>query len=61
MDERLKKVKTADELVAYLAQHSLENKEHDPETREYIMSLIRKLGLSKSVLRTHYDVKKKQT
>ena len=59
MDEKLKKVKKADELVTYLAEHSMDNKEYDSESKEYIMSLIRNLGLSKNVLRTHYDVRKK--
>ncbi|RZT02304.1 hypothetical protein [Cuneatibacter caecimuris] len=59
MDEKLKKVKTANGLVMYLAEHSMENAEYDPESREYIMSLVQKMGLSKSVLRTHYDIRKK--
>lgn len=60
MDNEIKKVKTGEELAEYLLQHNGNAAPYDLETREYIMGLIEKFGLSKSVLRIHYDMPKRK-
>lgn len=56
MDNEIKKVKTGEELAEYLLQHNGKAAPYDPETREYIMGLVEKFGLSKSVLKIHHDI-----
>lgn len=60
MDNDIKKIKTGEELVEYLLQHNGKNNQYDLETQEYILELVEKFGLSKAVLRSHYDIPKRK-
>ena len=60
MDNEIKEVKTGEALVEYLLQHNGNDIPYDRETREYILELTEKFGLSKSVLRAHFDIPKKK-
>lgn len=59
MDETIKNIKTAEELTKYLSEHSEKNIPYDQETTAYIQKLLRKFGLSRNVLRIHYEIPKK--
>lgn len=60
MDNEIKKVKTGEALVDYLLQHNGNDIPYDRETQEYILELVEKFGLSKAVLRSHYDFPKRK-
>lgn len=59
MDNKLKEIETADELVQYLAEHGGMPEPYDEDSKKYIMKMVSRFGLSKNVLRTHYDIQKK--
>lgn len=60
MDNAIKEVKTGEALVKYLLQHNGNDISYDQETQEYILELVEKFGLSKAVLRSHFDIPKRK-
>ena len=59
MDESLKNIQSGEELVKYLAEHSERNIPYTQEEKELLERMLKKFGLSRKVLRTHYDILKK--
>ena len=59
MDESLRTISSEEELVKYLAEHSEKNVPYTQEEKELLERMLRKFGLSRNVLRTHYDIPKK--
>ncbi len=59
MDEGLKNIQSGEELVKYLAEHSERNIPYTQEEKELLERMLKRFGLSRKVLRTHYDILKK--
>ena len=59
MDESLKNIQSGEEMVKYLAEHSERNIPYTQEEKELLERMLKKFGLSRKVLRTHYDILKK--
>lgn len=59
MDESLKNIQSGEELVKYLAEHSERNIPYTQEEKELLERMLKRFGLSRKVLRTHYDILKK--
>jgi len=60
MDNEIKEVKTGEALADHLLRHNGNDIPYDRETQEYILELIEKFGLSKAILRSHYDIPKRK-
>lgn len=59
MDESLKNIQSGEEMVKYLAEHSERNIPYTQEEKELLERMLKRFGLSRKVLRTHYDILKK--
>ena len=59
MDESLKNIQSGEEMVKYLAEHSERNIPYTQEEKELLEQMLKRFGLSRKVLRTHYDILKK--
>ena len=59
MDESLKNIQSGEELVKYLAEHSERNIPYTQEEKELLERMLKRFGLSRKVLRTHYDILKR--
>ena len=55
----LRNISSEEELVKYLAEHSEKNVPYTQEEKELLERTLKKFGLSRNVLRTHYDIPKK--
>lgn len=56
MNSKLKEVKTEDELIKFLLEHSLEPESLDSESKYYIKQLCEKKNINKKVLKMHYEM-----
>ena len=59
MDESLKNIQSGEEMVKYLAEHSERNIPYTQEEKELLERMLKRFGLSRKVLRTHYDILKR--
>ena len=59
MDESLKNIQSGEEMVKYLAEHSERNIPYTQEEKELLERMLKRFGMSRKVLRTHYDILKK--
>lgn len=60
MNNKLKEVKTEDELIKFLLEHSLDTEPLDGESKHYIKQLCEKENIDKKILRIHYEMPKKK-